>query len=74
MKTGRAELEQALRDSASLSDDAAQAEAKLGAANARLSEATRELQARQAKVIELMRASQSRREAAATGRAASRSA
>ena len=69
MKTGRAELEQALRDSASLSDDAAQAEAKLGAANARLSEATRELQARQAKVIELMRAGQSRREAAATGRA-----
>lgn len=65
----KSELEQALRDSASLSDDAAQAEAKLGAANARLSEATRELQARQAKVIELMRASQSRREAAAGGRA-----
>lgn len=65
----QAELETALNASASLSGAAADAEARLGGANARLSEATRELQARQARVIELMRASQSRREAAATGRA-----
>jgi len=65
----RAELEAALQSSASLSGAAADAEARLGAANARLSEATRELQTLQAKVIELMRASQSRREAAAGGRA-----
>ncbi|MBV9864829.1 MAG: chromosome segregation protein SMC [Abitibacteriaceae bacterium] len=67
--TQQAELDAALNASASLSGAAADAEARLGAANARLSEATRELQARQAKVIELMRGSQARREAAATGRA-----
>ncbi|MDQ3812344.1 MAG: AAA family ATPase, partial [Armatimonadota bacterium] len=65
----RAELEAALQASASLAGAAADAEARLGAANAQLSEATRELQTLQAKVIELMRASQSRREAAAGGRA-----
>lgn len=67
--TQRAELEAAMNASASLSGAAAEAEARLGAANARLSEATRELQARQVKVIELMRSSQARREAAASGRA-----
>lgn len=65
----RSVLETARRDSSTLSGAAAEAEAKLGAANARLSEASRELQTLQAKVVELIRAGQSKREAAATGRA-----
>ncbi|HVF09979.1 MAG TPA: AAA family ATPase, partial [Abditibacteriaceae bacterium] len=69
MEAQRAELEASQRASASLSNEAAEAEAQLGAANARLSEATRTLQGLQTQVIELMRASQSRREAAAGGRA-----
>ncbi|HEX8237269.1 MAG TPA: chromosome segregation protein SMC [Abditibacteriaceae bacterium] len=69
MNTQRAELESTQNASAGLSSAAADAEARLGAANAQLSEATRELQQRQSKVIELLRASQSKREAAAAGRA-----
>ena len=66
------ELDAARQSSGELSGAAAQAEAKLGEATARLSEATRELQGLQAQVIDLMRASQSRREAAASGRAEAR--
>lgn len=65
----RALFETSQRDSGTLSSGAADAEAKLGGANARLSEASRELQALQTKVVELIRASQSKREAAASGRA-----
>jgi chromosome segregation protein len=65
------ELEAAVRESGALSGEAAQAEAKAGAANARLQEATRELQGLQGRVIELMRASQQKRESAAGGRAQS---
>lgn len=67
----RKTLQEARQSASSLSASAAEAEAKLGAANARLSEATRELQTLQAKVVELIRASQSKREAAASGRAES---
>jgi chromosome segregation protein len=63
------ELEATQGSSSELSGEAAEAEAKLGAAAARLSEATRELQGKQARVIELMRASQTKREASATARA-----
>lgn len=65
----RALFESAQRAAGTLSSGAAEAEAKLGAANARLSEASRELQTLQTKVVELVRASQSKREAAASGRA-----
>jgi chromosome segregation protein len=65
----RAALTAAKNDASTLSGGAAEAEAKLGAANARLSEAARELQSLQTKVVELIRASQSKREAAATGKA-----
>jgi chromosome segregation protein len=65
----RGTLEAARSAASTLSSGAAEAEAKLGAANARLSEATRELQTLQAQVIELMRSSQAQREAAAGGRA-----
>ena len=63
------ELDEAVRDSSLLSSGAADAEAKLGAAVAALSEATRELQQRQSRVIETMRLGQTKREAAAGGRA-----
>ncbi len=69
IETQREELEATLNASSSLSSNAAEAEARLGAANVRLQEATRELQSCQSRVIELMRAGQKRREAAAAGRA-----
>jgi len=67
--TQKRELDEAVRDSGMLSSGAADAEAKLGAAVAALGEATRELQQKQSRVIELMRVGQTKREAAAGGRA-----
>jgi chromosome segregation protein len=69
----RAELDEATRESGALSNSAAQAEAQLGAATAQLSDATRELGALQSQVLELLRASQSKRESAAADRARSES-
>ena len=57
------------QENSGLNVAAAQAESKLGEANARLSEAARELQIVQNGVIETLRAGQKRREAIATARA-----
>lgn len=65
----QAQLERAQGENSGLNQAAAQAEARLGAANARLSEAARELQTLQGQVIAAMRAGQQKREALATGRA-----
>ena len=69
-KTAISELQ---KSSSGLNQNAAQAEAKLGGAVARLSEATRELQQLQAKIIETMRRGQSGRERLAGGKAEAQS-
>lgn len=62
-------IKNAGQENSGLNVAAAQAESKLGEANARLSEAARELQIVQNGVIETLRAGQKRREAIATARA-----
>ena len=62
-------IKNAGNENSGLNVAAAQAESKLGEANARLSEAARELQIVQNGVIETLRAGQKRREAIATARA-----
>ncbi len=62
-------IKNAGQENSGLNVAAAQAESKLGAANARLSEAARELQIVQNGVIETLRAGQKRRESIATARA-----
>ncbi len=65
----KAELNKAQNESSGLNQSAANAEAKLGGANARLSEAARELQLLQTRVIETMRRGQNGRERLAAGKA-----
>ena len=62
-------IKNAGQENSGLNVAAAHAESKLGEANARLSEAARELQVVQNGVIETLRAGQKRREAIATARA-----
>ena len=62
-------IQNAGQENSGLNVAAAHAESKLGEANARLSEAARELQVVQNGVIETLRAGQKRREAIATARA-----
>ncbi len=65
----QAAIKNAGEDNAGLNVAAAHAESKLGEANARLSEAARELQIVQNSVIDTLRGGQKRREAIATARA-----
>jgi len=65
----RKQWEEAKKSQSDLSESAAAAEKRMSEANAELSEATRKLQTLQAQIIERMRASQQKREAAATSRA-----
>ncbi len=67
--TTQTAIKNAGQENSGLNVAAAQAESKLGEANARLSEAARELQIVQNGVIETLRAGQKRREAIATARA-----
>ena len=67
--TTQTAIKNAGNENSGLNVAAAQAESKLGEANARLSEAARELQIVQNGVIETLRAGQKRREAIATARA-----
>lgn len=71
LEANKAGLENAQKESSGLNQNAAEAEAKLGGANARLSEAARDLQILQTKVIETMRRGQTQREKLAGGRAES---
>ncbi|RYX86289.1 chromosome segregation protein SMC, partial [bacterium] len=63
------DLSEATRESGALSQAAAEAEGRLGEATQKVSDATRELQTLQARVLEAMRASQAKREGAAADRA-----
>jgi len=71
MDETKAQWQEAKKSQSDLSESAAAAEKLMGEANAELSEATRLLQSLQAQVIERMRESQQKREAAATSRAES---
>lgn len=65
----KSELDEATRESGALSQSAAEAEGRLGEATQKVSDAARELQLLQSRVLEAMRVSQAKREGAAADRA-----